>query len=316
ARRLVLFHEAQRVRSLTSVLGPRGPWALTEPSRFLGQSLRDRWVARAPAPAPSPAVPGPAPLGEALGRAAARAEAADFDGREILDALDRLVPVLSQNVETNGESAPPADLAAQRDEFVEAFRRQWAAETDRPLSLAEARSALTSTVVQSRFDLPAEIPPAGPEVARDHLVIVPLTFTARELASFVDAAVRVSRGRRIVFALPAGPSFQKTKAELFRLAGRAQIAPHVAVFALPEGAVTTEGGPVLRLAVVARGLLGVQPSLITVPRSLAIDGSNLPEGPYRTALFLLLDALLQAVPLRLGDLDTIERTARAVATSA
>ena len=66
----------------------------------------------------------------------------------------------------------------------------------------------------------------------------------------------------------------------------------------------------------ARGLLGVQPSLITVPRSLAIDGSNLPEGPYRTALFLLLDALLQAVPLRLGDLDTIERTARAVATSA
>jgi hypothetical protein len=49
---------------------------------------------------------------------------------------------------------------------------------------------------------------------------------------------------------------------------------------------------------------------------LAIDGSNLPEGPYRTALFLLLDALLQAVPLRLGDLDTIERTARAVATSA
>lgn len=315
ARRLVLFHEARRVRSLSSVRGPRGPWTVMEPLDFVGSALRDRWTRPASA-VPSPAVPGPSALGEDLGRAAARRAPAGFDGRSILDALDRMVPVASQRVEDLGASAPAADLAAQRDEFVEAFRRQWAAETERPLSLGEARRSLAAALVQSRFESPVEIFQTREDLLRDHLVIVPPTYTPPELTAYVDAAVRASRGRRIVFAVPKGDDFQKTKRELFRIARRVRTAPNVAVFALPDGSMVAEDGLVLRLGVVARGLGAVAPSLITVPRSFSIDTSNLPDGPYRTAVFLLIDALLQAVPLRLSDLETIDRTARAVATSA
>jgi hypothetical protein len=50
---------------------------------------------------------------------------------------------------------------------------------------------------------------------------------------------------------------------------------------------------------------------------LAIDPSGLDAGsPLRRAVFLLVDSLLRAVPLRLEDLEDADRVARLIAQQA
>ncbi|MBL0349973.1 MAG: methyltransferase domain-containing protein [Elusimicrobia bacterium] len=321
ARRLVWFHEAERARRLLSPARTRVPLLAVEPFRF-GRSVLAAFYRRVeemfPFLARPAAVPAPGELGSRLARSAVRGEPqTGMTSRALVAALDRLIPVESLDVGEILPAGPRAEaLAAQRREFVEAFRRQWAASTQRPLSLNAVRSALPPAVFPARSPWAGAVRRSESDPRADHLVILPPTDRPDDLRGFVEAALRASRGRRTVFAVVYGPHSQSIYNDVVDWSRRINFRGTVSVTALPPGAVDDDESPVLRLGVVARELKGVAPSLISVPTSFSIDTTDVPEGPFRTAVFLLIDALLRAAPLRLVDLEIMDRTARAIATSA